>query len=134
MVADGKLTQQRRGHRRHAARLYPARLGALDQRDPFLEHLDGRVLEPRIGHADLVAAEARRDALGAVIAVAGGQEQRLRRLAMLAAPCPAAHRPRRGVPVARRGALETSLFLPYPVLALLSIVRESGGGRVCWEM
>src|SRR3546814_3049135 len=42
MVADGKLTQQRRGHRRHAARLYPARLGALDQRDPFLEHLDGR--------------------------------------------------------------------------------------------
>src|SRR3546814_8218838 len=75
MVADGKLTQQRRGHRRHAARLYPARLGALDQRDPFLEHLDGRVLEPRIGHADLVAAEARRDALGAVIAVAGGQER-----------------------------------------------------------
>src|SRR3546814_8750252 len=78
MVADGKLTQQRRGHRRHAARVYPARLGALDQRDPFLEHLDGRVLEPRIGHADLVATEARRDALGAVIAVAGGQEQRLR--------------------------------------------------------
>src|SRR3546814_2887994 len=60
MVADGKLTQQRRGHRRHAARLYPARLGALDQRDPFLEHLDGRVLEPRIGHADLVDRKSTR--------------------------------------------------------------------------
>src|SRR3546814_5657190 len=116
MVADGKLTQQRRGHRRHAARLYPARLGALDQRDPFLEHLDGRVLEPRIGHADLVAAEARRDALGAVIAVAGGQEQRLRRLAMLAAPCPAAHRPRRSEE--HTSELQSLMRISYAVFRL----------------
>src|SRR3546814_8951716 len=48
MVARRQLAEQRGRHRRHAGRLNAARLGAFHQRDPLLEHRDGRVLQARI--------------------------------------------------------------------------------------
>ncbi len=93
MIARRQLTQQRGRHRRHAGRLRPARLGTLHQRDAFLEHLDGEVLQPRVGHARDFAAEAGGGGLGIVVGVARGQEQRLAGLAELRAQHAALHEP-----------------------------------------
>src|SRR3546814_6897615 len=76
--------------RRHAGRLDAARLGAFHQRDPLLEHRDGRVLQARIGHALRFAGETPSDFLGAFVCVSRGQEEGFRSLAMLAAPGAAA--------------------------------------------
>ncbi len=98
LIARGQLAEQRRGHRRHAAGLRAACLGAFHQRDAFLEHGDGRVLEARIGHPRSLAREPVGDGLRVVIGIARGEEQRFAGLAMLAAPGAAAHRLRRGAP------------------------------------
>jgi hypothetical protein len=98
-VSGLELAQQRRGHRRHAGRHRPARLGALQQRDPLLEHLHRRVLEPGIGHPLLLAGKARRGVACLVVAIARGEEQRLRRLAIFAAGGAAADGARRGTPI-----------------------------------
>ncbi len=113
MVARRQLAEQRRGHRGHAGRLRAACLGAFHQRDPLFEHRHGRVLQARIGHALFLARETRRNFLGAVIGVARGQEERFRRLAMLAAPCPAAHRLRCRMPVSGLAAIETRRLLHF---------------------
>src|SRR3546814_10149841 len=69
MIARRQLAQQRGRHRRHAGRLDAARLGAFHQRDPLLEHRDGRVLQARIGHALRFAGETPGDFLGAFVCV-----------------------------------------------------------------
>ena len=101
MVAGLKLTQQHRGHRRHARRHRTARLSAFEQSDAVFEHLDRRILQPRIGHADLFAGEARGGIGGAIVRIARCQEQSLGGFAPFAARSAAAHGLRCGAPLAR---------------------------------
>ena len=126
MVALIELAQQGRRHRRHAGRLRAARLSPLHQRDPLLQHLDRRVLQPRIGHTGLVAGKARGDRGGIVISVAGGEEQRLAGLAMLAAPRAAAHRLRRWPPFRCNGAVHSGIALHALASSLTCHGRASG--------
>src|SRR3546814_1135633 len=61
----------------HPPRREPlARFGALEQCDPFLEHLHGRILEARIGHAVLGAREARRGIARAIVRITRRSEER----------------------------------------------------------
>ncbi len=103
--------QQSRRHRSHAGRLHAAGFGALHERDALLEHLHGRVLQAGVGHALLLAGEARRDGLGVVIAIARVQEERLAGLALLAAPGAAADGLRRWLPLAGDGAVLSGVSL-----------------------
>ena len=98
VVARRQMAQQRGRHRRHAGRRDAARLRPFEQAQPLLEHHVGRVLQPRIGHARALAAEARGGLLGIVVGIARGEEDRLRRLAEFGPQRAAAHRLRRRVP------------------------------------
>jgi hypothetical protein len=98
MVPGRQLAQQRRRHRRHAARRRTRRLSAFDQRQPLLQHLHGRVLKPAVGHPRPLAAETCGGLLGIVIAIATGQEDRFRGLAIFGARGAATHRKRGGTP------------------------------------
>ena len=62
---------------------------------------DGRVLQPRIGHALLLAGEARGGVAGAVVGIARGEEERLAVSPNSRARGAAAHRLRRGAPLVR---------------------------------
>src|SRR3546814_14287602 len=76
-----------------------ARIGALEQCDPFLEHLHGRILEARLGHAVLGAREARRGIARAIVRITRRKEDRLRRFAPFGARRTAAYRLGRGAPI-----------------------------------
>ena len=59
MVAGLQVAEQRRRHRRHAARHGAARLRAFQQAHALLEHGDGRIGVARIDEARILALEAR---------------------------------------------------------------------------
>ena len=77
MIAGLELAQQRRSHRRHARCGGAAGLGAFHDCDPFFQHPYRRILQAAVGHTVLLAGKTRGGIFGAVIAVAGSQEQRL---------------------------------------------------------
>src|SRR3546814_15041656 len=77
-----------------------ARIGALEQCDPFREDRHGRILEARMGHAVLGAREARRGIARAIVRITRRKEDRLRRFAPFGARRTAAYRLGRGAPIA----------------------------------
>ena len=85
VVAGLEVAEEDGGDRRHAARRRPRGPGAFEKPHALLEHGDGRVGVARIDEAGLLALEARRRLLGAVVDVALGQEDRLGVLAELRA-------------------------------------------------
>ena len=111
VVAGRQLAEQCGGHCGHSARLRAASFCSLHQRDALFEHGDSRVLEPRIGHALRFACKAVGDRLRIVVSIAGGQEQGLARLAMLAAPGAAAHGLRGRTPFGGDRAVHSGGFL-----------------------
>ena len=97
-VAGLEQRQQGEEHRRHAGRGGAAGLGAFERGEAVLEHRDGRIAEARILEVRALALEGRLGLLGAVVGVARGQEERLRRLVEVAAHLAAAHRARLRLP------------------------------------
>ena len=97
MIAHLQLAEQGSGHRRHAGSL--------------LRHLDGRVLQAAVGHARLLAVEARGGIFGAVIGIARGQEQGLGRFAELAARGAAPDGERGRAPAAGDGGVLSGVTL-----------------------
>ena len=87
--AGAQLAHQRRVDRRHAAGRGGAILRALEQRHALLEHAHGRVADARVGVALLRLGEAGLGVLGALVAEARGEEERLGGLAMRRAVGPA---------------------------------------------
>ena len=85
VVARLDLADDRVVDRRHAGRGRARRLRALEGGHPGLEHVDGRIGEPRVEIARLGAVEARLALLGAVIDKALGEKQRFGCLAELRA-------------------------------------------------
>ncbi len=81
MVAGLERCQDRGGHRGHPGRRRAAGFGALELDHAALEHRNGRVGVARIDVAGVLALEARLAQLRAVVDIALGQEQPLRRLA-----------------------------------------------------
>src|SRR3546814_3023824 len=94
-------------------RLDASRLGAFREREPLLEHRDGRVLQARLGHGVRYARGTPGDLLGAFVCVSRGQVEGFGSRAMLAAPGAAAHRLRRGMPALRLAAMETRRLLHH---------------------
>src|SRR6476469_9646877 len=84
MVAGLQLAEQRRRHRRHAARCAPRSLRTFQRAHARLEHADGGVGVSAVDEAFLVALEARFGLLGVVVYIAGVEEDRLGGLAELA--------------------------------------------------
>ncbi|PAV68457.1 hypothetical protein WR25_17441 [Diploscapter pachys] len=111
MIARLQLTQQHRGHRRHARCHRPARLGPFQQRDPLFQHFDRRILQTGIGHPLLLTREPRRGIARLVVGIARGEEQRLARLAIFAAGRAATDGQRRGAPVGGDRTVLTCLAL-----------------------
>ena len=108
-VARLEQRQQREEHRRHAGRGGAAGLGAFERGQPVLEHADGRIAEARILVVRALALEGGLGLLGALVGVARGQEQRLRRLVEVAAQLAAAHGARLRPPRRLIGASPSSL-------------------------
>jgi len=98
VVAGADQAHQRQMYRRHARGLGATGLGALEQGQPVFEHFHGRVGVARIDEA-LGAGEPRVGALGGVVEIALGQEDRLGRLAKLRTQRAAAHQPRGDLPI-----------------------------------
>ena len=101
MVAGPDQAHQGSVDRRHTGGLGAADLGTFQQRQAVLEHLYGRVVEPRIDKARLVAGEAAVGPLGAVIGEALGQIERLGGFHELRARDPPTDQFRRDIPVLR---------------------------------
>ncbi|ODS03003.1 hypothetical protein AUC71_12175 [Methyloceanibacter marginalis] len=80
------MTQERRGDGRHAARHAACRLCAFQRAHAVLEHGDGGIGVTAIDIAFRVALEPGLRLLGAVIDIAGVEEDGLGGLAELAAP------------------------------------------------
>ena len=80
-IAGTQLAAQGGMHRGHAGRRGRGLLGALEQRKTLLEHPDGRVGDPRVHVARRAVGEPIGGVLGAPVAEARGEEQRLRGLA-----------------------------------------------------
>ena len=106
-VARLELAHERGVDRGHAGRGRGRLLGTFEQRQALLEHAHGRIGEPRVGEARLMAGEALGGVLGPPVAVARGQEQGLGGLAELGARAAAVDRPGPGPP-----SLTHRRFLP----------------------
>src|SRR5256885_8626607 len=81
MIARPQLPDQRRGHRRHAARGRAGCLGAFERAHARFEHGHRRVTVARIDVARLFVLEPAFGTDGAVIDIALGEIKRLRILA-----------------------------------------------------
>ena len=92
-ITGAQLAHQGGVHRGHAGRRGGRFLGALEQRQALLEHAHGRIGDARIGVARRPVGEAVGGVLGAQVAEARGQEQRLGRLPEPRAPGAAMDQP-----------------------------------------
>ena len=70
MIPGRKGGKQHAAHRRHAGGGGPRGFGTFDQGDALFQHLHRRVLQPAVGHARALTAEARDGFFGIVIAIA----------------------------------------------------------------
>ena len=70
MIPGRKGGKQHAAHRRHAGGGGPRGFGTFDQGDALFQHLHRRVLQPAVGHARALTAEARGGFFGIVIAIA----------------------------------------------------------------
>ena len=132
-VPDLQVAQHGGVHGRHAGGRGPAGLRALDPGQALLQHRHGGVAEAGVLVVADLAGEGGLGLLGAVIDEAGGEEERLGRLAVGAASGAAMHQPGRGTEAAEgriwgRGHVATGLSCHGPWTPAASRRRRAATG------